>query len=195
MPIGKIKEFEERLAALEIVTEYVDRALSLLHQMVTGEITISKKSENDLMRLALTHYVINNLFALFDTKKENNSLVNLSKHFEAQFPNNFFSEFSQAIENMKVIHRRDLERLKKNRHLSTAHLGASKREKLGWSPEVARNIDEILGTQSSVASVESLIFITPYQILEMPIAKTLPILKNILQDLQIKLIEYRPINL
>lgn len=183
------KEFEKHIAAIEIVITYIERSLSLLQRSVEGQLPLTNKKDVDIMRLALTHYIVNNLRSLFDDRDRNvNSLPNLVKHFGTYFPTNFFLEFKDSISNFRVKYSGDLKRIEKNRHLSTAHLGSGKGENLGWKPEVAKNIDELLGTESSIAINPSLLFVTPYSILEMPIIKSIAKLKNIVESLQIKFI-------
>lgn len=183
------KEFEGQLAAIEIVVIFLGRAISLLRRSIEGKISLKNKGDVDLMRLALTHYIVNNLAALFNDKNRKvNSLPNIAKHLERHVPNNFFLEHNVSTAEFIRKYADDLERIEKNRHLSTAHLGASKNERLGWSPQLAKNIDEILGTQSSVAKNDSLRFITPYQLLDMPIIQSIPEIKSIVENLNLKFI-------
>lgn len=179
------KEFEGQLAALELVVMYLDQAVSLLRRSVEGKLSLKHK-DNDIVRIVSTHYIVNNLNALFDNKEKRNSLSNIAKNFEKHFPNNFFSGHVTSIGDLRIKYAADLERIKKNRHLSTAHLGADKNERLGWPPHVAKNIDEILGTQSPVAQKDSLRFITPFQVFDMSIIQAIPKIKGILEELQIK---------
>jgi len=188
-PKEAYKEFEEQLAALEVVVLYVSRTISLLRRSVEGKIPITNKQDSDMIRVALTHYIVNNLNALFDDKdRKVNSLKNITKRFEGHFPTNVFSEYAASVEEFRAKHLKDLERIQKNRHLSTAHLGASREERLGWPPHVAKNMDRLLGTKSSVAKSDSLRFITPYQLFEMPIIENVPRLEKILEELNTKVV-------
>lgn len=181
------KEFEAQIATLELVVMYLDQAVSFLLRSIEGKLSLKNKKDSDLMRLVLTHYIVNNLNALFDNKdKKVNSLSNIAKRFEKHFPNNFFSEYATSIADLRIKYAPDLERIEKNRHLSTAHLGADKNERLGWPPHVAKNMDKILGTQSSIAQKEALQFITPFQIFDMAIIQAIPRIKDILEELQVK---------
>lgn len=181
------KEFEGQLAALELVVMYLGQAISLLRRSNEGKVSLVGRKDNTLVRIVLTHYIVNNFNSLFDDKdRKVNSLSNIPKRFKKYFPSNFFSEYVVSVEDLRIKYASDLERIAKNRHLSTAHLGADKNERLGWPPHVAKNMDELLGTQSPVAQKDSLQFITPFQIFEMPIIEALPSLKNIVEELQIK---------
>src|SRR3989344_8361813 len=183
------KEFEGQLAALEMVVIYLDRAIFLLRRSIEGKISVTNKRDSDILRLALTHYIVTNLASLFDYKNRRvNSLGNIAQHFKEHFPSHLFSEYTTSIEEFRKKHAKDLERIRKNRHLSTAHLGASKEEQLGWPLHVAKNIDRLLGTKSSVAKSDSLRFITPYQLFEMPIIENVPRLEKILEELNTKVV-------
>ena len=109
------KEFEGQLAALDVVVIYVDRAISLLRRSIEGQITITNKHDSDIMRHTLTHYVVNNLAALFDEDRRVNSLITIASRFKKQFPNNFFSEHIKATEDFKNKYDSDLKRIRKNR--------------------------------------------------------------------------------
>ncbi len=182
------KKFDEQLAALEVVVLYLCQAVNLLRRSVEGQISLPNKKENDLLRLVLTHYIINNLASLFDEGRRINSLMKICSRFEKNFPNDFFLEYIAFVEKFHIKHTEDLKRIEKNRHLSTAHLGADEREQLGWSPQVAKNMDELLGTQSPVAQEYSLQFITPFQLFEMSIMQEIPELKSVLKELRAKVI-------
>lgn len=183
------KEFEGQLAALELVVMYLDQAVSLLHRSVGGKVSLVNR-DNSFLRIVLTHYIVNNLAALFDDKdKKVNSLLNIAKRFEGYFPNRFFSEYIASIREFRMKHASDLERITKNRNLMTAHLGASKKERLGWSPQVAKKMDKFLGTQPSVAQNDSLRFITPFQLFDMHIIQGIPRLGKILQELNFKVLD------
>lgn len=185
-------EFEGQLAALELVAMYLGQTVSLLRRCVEGEISLLGKKDNDLMHIAFTHYIVNNLFALFDDgSRDVNSLTRVAKRFKSHFPHNFFSEYLTSVEKFRTRHAVDLERIGKNRNLSTAHLGASKKEQLGWPPHIAKNIDQILGTQSSVAQNDSLRFITPLSIFEMPVMRDILEIESILEELRFKTIGVR----
>lgn len=183
------KEFEGQIVALELVVMYLGQAVSLLRRSIEGKLPITKKKDSDLIRLALTHYIVNNLNALFDNRgKKVNSLSRIAKRFEKDFPNNFFVKYDNSISDLRIKYVVDLERVEKNRHLSTAHLGADKNEHLGWPPHVAKNLDELLGTQSPIAQNDPLCFITPFQLFDMPIIQAIPEIKSILEELQVKLV-------
>jgi hypothetical protein len=188
MATKKVQEkFESHLAALELVVMYLHQSVSLLLRSIEGKLPIKNKKDSDLLRLALTHYIVNNLNALFDDKGKNvNSLSKIAKRFENNLPKDFFFEYLISIEKLRKEFAADLERIKKNRDQSTAHLGADEYEQLGWAPRVAKNMDELLGTRSSVAQKKSLEFITPYQIYVMPIIQALPKIKNTLEELRMK---------
>lgn len=183
------KEFDGQLTALELVLIYLDRAISLLHRSLEGKVPLSDR-DNTFVRIVLTHYIVNNIAALFDDKdKKVNSLVNIAKRFEGNFPHEFFTEYRTSIEEFRMKHKADLARIAKNRNLMTAHLGASKKERLGWSPPIAKKMDKILGTKSTVAQDDSLRFITPFQIFDMPIMKDVPELQKAIENLRFKVLE------
>lgn len=179
------KQFESQLAALELVVLNVRASISLLRRSVEGKLSLKNKDDR-LMRVVLTHYIVNNLAALFD--KKNNSLPKIAIQFKKDFPKDFFSGYSRTVNEFIKTHDADLKRIRKNRNLSTAHLGDGKNGKLGWSSQVAKNIDRVLGTQSSVATDGAHRFITPFQIFDMPIMDNIQKLKDALEELSIKFI-------
>ncbi|MDP3956743.1 MAG: hypothetical protein Q8P97_01985 [bacterium] len=176
------KEFEEQLAALEVVVDYLSQAYSLLRRSVEGKISLKGKDAR-LVGIVLTHYIVNNLAALFDNGSDVNSLTKITERFKKIFPDQFFSEYKAAVEKIRISCGADLERISKNRHLMTAHLGASQRERLGYGSQMAKNLDEIFGTQSHIAEKDSLQFISPYQLLDMIILIEIPKLRKILETL------------
>lgn len=181
------KKFEGQITALWLVAHYLNRAVSLLRKSNEGKVHLKTKKEIDLMRIVLTHYIVNNSASLFDDKdKRNNSLRNIAKRFERHFPINFFSEYLEYVDKFRIKHKKDLARIEKNRNLSTAHLGAGEKERLGWDSTTAQKLDKILGTKSSVAQEDSLRFITPFQLFEMKIVEEIPELLSALDSLQMK---------
>ena len=193
--IERYEKFERQFAALQIVVLNIIQTASLLSRLLTKEeISLSKK-DNGCIQLALTHYVVNNLAALFDNhKKDANSLIRITKRFEKDFPGGFFSEYTTQIENFQRKHITDLERVEKNRNLSSAHLGANEEEELGWSSDFAKRIDRILGTKSSVAKNNSLVFITASELSRMSIIMNIEELEDVLEGLQYKTFTLPPVS-
>ena len=80
--------------------------------------------------------------------------------------------------------------MRKNRNLSSAHLGASDKEKLGWNPQIAQKLEEWFGQESSAAKTKELEFITPINVLEMKIIHNVPKICAALVDLQMMEMAY-----
>ncbi|MBI3638310.1 hypothetical protein HY227_01035 [Candidatus Wolfebacteria bacterium] len=171
---------------MDIVIEYLDRAIKLLKsQQIKINTDINKKNKY-IVELALTHFVVNNLASLLNNKSKNLiSLERVPVRFEKSFPYNFFSEYIAAIKHIKNDYKKDLERIEKNRNLAMAHLGGGK-ERLGYDQFTAQKIDKFFGTKSSIAAEDKFLFITSTNILEMPIINVIGKIKKILEELNWK---------
>lgn len=177
------EQFNRRLAACELVLYYIQNnlvALSMLDETLKFDHSVISST-----KLALNHYIINNLVSLFDNNSTDVfSLPRLSTQYTKQFPHGFFDEYNEELAKFKTKFEKDIKRLEKNRHLSSAHFGA--KEELGWKPGAAKRMDDLFGTESPIAHKEELEFITPLNIKNIPLVQNLNALAGIVQDLRIK---------
>lgn len=175
------------LTDMWIVLDRLEKSVSLLRRCNEREVSLPG-NDMIIIRIALTHFIVNNLHSIFNNnRRDANSLLQVPKRFEAELPNGFFSECIASVKEFRRENKADLERIKKNRDLSTGHLSVSREEQLGWDSKTARKIEEIYGTKTRLASEDSLIFITQDNILNMPIIQNFPQIGAILEELQTKL--------
>ncbi len=188
-PYEARKKFDSALAALELEVAHTKDCIDLLGKSIQGKLQRFKNpKETRCLRLALTHEITNCLALLFDNKsKDINSLYRIAIRFKDHLPMNMFTEYERGLAEYANKHLKDIARIEKNRNLSSAHLGI--REQLGWTENVAKNIDKILGTESTVAVNESLLFITPAQIFDMQIVEDTNVIVCLLEALRYKFFE------
>lgn len=177
-----MEKFQEQFAAIEFVLLNLKRAISLLGRISNEEVVLDRK-DKEFVKLATTHYVINNLTSLFDTRSDCNSLKTLPGRFQEPPFGGHFVEFDSAVEAFRQKHSADLERMRRNRNLSSGHLGGSPNQRLGYNTETATRLNELFGGQSPVAEKGCLEFITPKNLLLMPVVQALPELEDILKKL------------
>ncbi|MFH1694545.1 MAG: hypothetical protein ABH880_02210 [Patescibacteria group bacterium] len=181
---------QEQLAALFVVIDRLEKSVDFLERCLSGRISFLLDRDTVTTRMVTTHYIVNNLYALFDDgKKEANSLPRIARRFEKHFPRNFFSEYLDSVQKLSRTYADDIERLEKNRHLSTAHIYASEKEQLGWDPVTAERINKTFGGRTHVAKKKSLHFITPNNVLDMSIIGAIPEIKNTLSKLQLMIMD------
>jgi hypothetical protein len=181
-----LTKFDSQIATLDIIIEYLERAIKLLKSQ---EIKTNDKINDRnayIIELAITHYITNNFSSLFNNKGKNLiSLERIPIRFEKSFPKNFFFEYITNVKCIKDVHKEDLERIDKNRNLMTAHLSGEEKQ-LGFDQITTQRINAIFGTKSNAALENKFIFITPTNILKMPILNSVEKIKKILEDINIK---------
>lgn len=183
-----LDKFNGQVATLDVVVDLLDRAIKLLkNQRIKFNTEIDEKNKY-IVEFALTHYIVNNLASLFDNKGKNLiSLERIPTRFGKSFHHNFFSEYIVAIKCFKDAHKKDLERIEKNRNLGMAHLGGGE-ERLGYDQSTAQRIDKIFGIKSNIAPEYKFLFITPINIFKMPIIDAIEEIKKILGNLNLKIL-------
>ena len=181
----KLEKFESHFASLWVIVDRLKRATSLLRLYVEQKIPIE---DQRIVGIVSNDYVINKLNALLNDKRGDvNSLLGFAQHFREDFPPDFFSEYLSSVKRFCADHKSELDKIKNNRDLSGAHLGASDNKRLGHDNETARRYSKLLGVQSHIAQDDSLLFIHQDNILDMSVVKDIPRLEEILGDLRWKL--------
>ncbi len=186
------ENFIEQLMQLKLAMRSVQGAHSLLRRTVGQSVSLCGKEmqreDTSILQEALRGIIVNNLHALFD-KRQGNSLFRFpTKH--PSISKSFFKDFKDFVESFFKGHKADFERIKKNRHLATAHLGDG-REMLGFPLEVTRSINSILGTNLSAAQEPSLHFIAPIELLQMPVVVHLNKVSEAIDMLHWKFCQYQ----
>ncbi len=181
-----LEKFYSQVATLEIVVDRLDRAIKLLKCQKIKFNTEIDEREKFIIEDALTYYIVVGLASLFDNKdKRVISLEKISARFKKDFPQNFFSEYVVDIESFKNSHKKDLDRIEKNRHLMMAHLSGGK-ERLGYDQSTGQRISNIFGTRPNIALEDKYLFITPISIFKMAIIDAVGEIKKILGELELK---------
>lgn len=183
------KLFEEQLNRLELLVSNIQDSILFLDRNIKGKVEfldLKDRKYKRLIREVLKDYIVNNLHALLnETNSDSISLSKIVTKFKSNFHHSFFSEYISELEAFKEKYKTDLEKIKENRNLSTAHLGV--REQLGWPEHVAEKFNELFEIEDSpIAQKDSLQFITIFGIHEMPIVQEIKELKRILKNLQLK---------
>lgn len=180
------EEFNQHLAALWVVIDRLKKAADWLNNCSARSLS---SQECTTIGIFAKDYIVNNLNSLFNDRTDN-SMLGIVTHFKKQLPHDFFVDYEKSVNKILVEFKDDLERIGNNRNRSSAHLGSSKRQKLGYDDETTKKLNELLGTQSSPAEKDSLLFITPNNVLELGIVKNISKIERVLEDLQIKLFEH-----
>lgn len=183
---NKREEFRRHLLSLQMRLGDVRGALDFLKEIDKRKIEFPGKHLK-IVKFVVLHFLINNIHALFDNKRNRNSLLRLSEDFEKQFRHNFFDEFKISVEQFKEKHCRDLERIENNRNLTSAHLASAKNRELGFNEQTMKTITTLFGNATGAKKVsEELQHISAHDIYEMRIFRELGTLSNNLNELHIK---------
>ncbi|GEM_PF-6564901 len=176
--------FFEELATLFNTLDRIEKSIDFLDRCLDGQVNFLLDRDNATIRIVLHHYILNSIYNLFDNGNVDViSFFRITKRFKKNFRHDLFSEYLCSMKKFHSEYKSDLERIGKNRNLWTGHLGSYQNERLGFDPEEVKNV-RWYDPENFIAKKDSLIFITPENILDVGLVQNINKTQKFLTKLQ-----------